>query len=690
MAIRERKHIKENFKKGKYPTEEHFTDLIDSYLHLSDDLLPIDRVDGLPEEINKKYDKEAGAELEGRVSDAEKRIDGCDVEISVIQDTLGQMDSLVMHKNVAELENPEAGRMIVWLRAIVPVFESGNERPPFSLVFNIEGKAKGSEQPIRTMVTTSIDTTEADGSNQSLRTIFSPDETSTIDYGLPLKDAILIMDREGRAGLYLDYPSVVTIRAEAYTSCREEWNDPYGTDLIENIEAVESWDAIEIDLLDTLTLTGGDAASTPQYRCLTRHLDKQDGRLYSAEKRLDDHDADILAIRDKDARQENRLDSAEEWLDVHQERLDSAEERLGQHDGDISTINTTLGKMDSLVMHKNVAHFNNADLKCMIVWLRDIVPIFETGGSGAHYAYLVFNIGGNGMSNREPIDTKICTYIYPTDDGTGTGTQRTYFHKSFTSTMDYGLPLDEAVLFMTRDGRAGLYLDYPTSSAAIRVEAYSSRVMDWNEPYGTDLVERIEIVHSFEDAPLDIFHSLPITEGNATTQPSYRCLPGHLADHDNRMDTAEGRLDDHDMVLENHEVRINTNVGDIEELWTKNQEYDGYHENHTIDISRLSAKDNQHDQRLDDVDSRLDSHDGRLDRAEEKLFSHDSVLSTGGEGTALLSDDGTYKPVDSLTMGKNYVVFRPVPPPITWLYGLMIRSRPTKRELIPAHITWNS
>lgn len=64
MAIRLRSTLKQWFKRGKYPLEEQFADWIDSFLHKTEDKLPLANVEGLPEQLNAKYDNASGQALE--------------------------------------------------------------------------------------------------------------------------------------------------------------------------------------------------------------------------------------------------------------------------------------------------------------------------------------------------------------------------------------------------------------------------------------------------------------------------------------------------------------------------------------------------------------------------------------------------------------------------------------------------
>ena len=64
MAIRSIAQLKAWFKRGKYPTEAQFADLIDSFFHKEEDKVPISSVEKLPEQLNGKYDAAAGEQLE--------------------------------------------------------------------------------------------------------------------------------------------------------------------------------------------------------------------------------------------------------------------------------------------------------------------------------------------------------------------------------------------------------------------------------------------------------------------------------------------------------------------------------------------------------------------------------------------------------------------------------------------------
>lgn len=64
MAIRSVAQLKAWFKRGKYPTEAQFADWIDSFFHKEEDKVPISSVNGLAEQLNDKYARTDGEELE--------------------------------------------------------------------------------------------------------------------------------------------------------------------------------------------------------------------------------------------------------------------------------------------------------------------------------------------------------------------------------------------------------------------------------------------------------------------------------------------------------------------------------------------------------------------------------------------------------------------------------------------------
>lgn len=63
MGTRTREVLRRFFKRGAYPTEGNFGDLIDSFVHKSEDSLPISQVEGLAGQLNAKYNKASGESL---------------------------------------------------------------------------------------------------------------------------------------------------------------------------------------------------------------------------------------------------------------------------------------------------------------------------------------------------------------------------------------------------------------------------------------------------------------------------------------------------------------------------------------------------------------------------------------------------------------------------------------------------
>ncbi|MCD8041452.1 MAG: hypothetical protein LUH10_00150, partial [Tannerellaceae bacterium] len=87
-TIQSLKQIFEWFKKGKYPTEEHFADTFFSFWHKTEDKLPIEAVEDLNTQLNSKYDKAEGRKLEERMSGAENHLNEHDTHLHEVDDTL--------------------------------------------------------------------------------------------------------------------------------------------------------------------------------------------------------------------------------------------------------------------------------------------------------------------------------------------------------------------------------------------------------------------------------------------------------------------------------------------------------------------------------------------------------------------------------------------------------------------------
>ncbi|MCD8071579.1 MAG: hypothetical protein LUE10_00035 [Alistipes sp.] len=152
------------------------------------------------------------------------------------------------------------------------------------------------------------------------------------------------------------------------------------------------------------------------------------------------------------------------------------------------------------------------------------------------------------------------------------------FYGTSTSTTDWGRPLEDAKLLMTRDGRLGLYLDYGlTEGSIIRAEAYSPTPAEWNLPLGTDLIDNIERIDSTDD--LDIFNSVILTGRDDTSTPSYRSYKKMFIGHENS--------------LADHDTRIKANATDIAQ--------------NAVDVAELQQADTRHHSAITDLQVQIQS-----------------------------------------------------------------------------------
>lgn len=91
MAIRERNKLKGWFQTGAYPTQDQFWDLMDSFLHKSEDGVGIDNIAELRTMLDNKADFEAFSQLFQQFRDiagSMKKIWRTDVTISLSDDYL--------------------------------------------------------------------------------------------------------------------------------------------------------------------------------------------------------------------------------------------------------------------------------------------------------------------------------------------------------------------------------------------------------------------------------------------------------------------------------------------------------------------------------------------------------------------------------------------------------------------------
>ncbi|MDE6483472.1 MAG: tail fiber domain-containing protein [Rikenellaceae bacterium] len=98
MPIRTITQLKEWFRKGCYPKEEHFADLFDSYFHKEEGDIKIARIKELPETLNDKYQATDGKELESKVSvlrgDFDSYREQTDTQLDNIVDNLEEIEEL--------------------------------------------------------------------------------------------------------------------------------------------------------------------------------------------------------------------------------------------------------------------------------------------------------------------------------------------------------------------------------------------------------------------------------------------------------------------------------------------------------------------------------------------------------------------------------------------------------------------
>ena len=98
MPTKSTVQLKEWFRKGCYPKEEHFADLVDSYFHKEEDIIPIHHVKDLPDRLNDKYPKSDGQELESKVATLRDDFDSyreqTDVQIDNIIDNLEEIEEV--------------------------------------------------------------------------------------------------------------------------------------------------------------------------------------------------------------------------------------------------------------------------------------------------------------------------------------------------------------------------------------------------------------------------------------------------------------------------------------------------------------------------------------------------------------------------------------------------------------------
>ena len=74
MSKRTIEQLKDYFRKGKYPTESQFADLMDSYVH-KDSKIPPAQIDGLTDQLNDKFTRSEGKALGQDMATMQNRVE---------------------------------------------------------------------------------------------------------------------------------------------------------------------------------------------------------------------------------------------------------------------------------------------------------------------------------------------------------------------------------------------------------------------------------------------------------------------------------------------------------------------------------------------------------------------------------------------------------------------------------------
>lgn len=118
MAIRTVAQLKAWFRRGQYPTEGQFGDLIDSFRHKDDGVAIID-VAGLAEALNGKYERSEGEAMAAAMAEAAEKATGAarDVEDlygrveALAEAGVGLFDHIILNRNstglLVTLENDD-------------------------------------------------------------------------------------------------------------------------------------------------------------------------------------------------------------------------------------------------------------------------------------------------------------------------------------------------------------------------------------------------------------------------------------------------------------------------------------------------------------------------------------------------------------------------------------------------------
>jgi len=109
MAVKIREVLKAWFAKGKYPTAANFSDMIDSFYHRADDLIPLGRVESLPAHLNTKLNLSEARRMDGD-------IDALRGAVAAITGRLGKIDAQLDMETLTALRADLAERLVSFRR----------------------------------------------------------------------------------------------------------------------------------------------------------------------------------------------------------------------------------------------------------------------------------------------------------------------------------------------------------------------------------------------------------------------------------------------------------------------------------------------------------------------------------------------------------------------------------------------
>ncbi|MDR3227753.1 MAG: hypothetical protein LBT56_08805 [Prevotellaceae bacterium] len=108
MAIISRDILKSWFKKGLKPLESQFANWIDSFFH-KNDKIPINSIDNLINELNNKYDKLSGENIELENQNIHQKINDEEAarlfDVENLQESINQINDTI--SNISDIDEME-------------------------------------------------------------------------------------------------------------------------------------------------------------------------------------------------------------------------------------------------------------------------------------------------------------------------------------------------------------------------------------------------------------------------------------------------------------------------------------------------------------------------------------------------------------------------------------------------------